>query len=242
MRLGQRGDHRIHHLHRMLAAEPRIRLHRILRHFWIALQRLVRPGQPHRVHADRLDLLHDRLERRVVQPTGNELLLVKSVPVHRGQADRTSVRIHNPTSLCMQRRRRLLARAAAAIQTQSTHSTDLRTCAFNEDAFSSGKDTPWRCKRGKDEAQRDATIVGGLPLDVGSESSKRRQYFLNSATGGDSSPWDPTQARTPSVESQSLNSTTAKQRRRRHSPRQRQDTPFHPRRLPSGRRESVARH
>ena len=115
-------DHRIHDLHRMLAFELRIGLHRIIRHQRIVLQRLIGPRQSHRIHAQVDNLLHDGAQRSVVEAADHKFLLVESVPVTEVSRTLRAGRIENLMTAGMKRRHslRIAPQPAVERRTQRT--------------------------------------------------------------------------------------------------------------------------
>src|SRR5689334_4520284 len=75
-------DYGVHNFKRVFPLELRVRFYRVVWDDGVPLERFIGPGQSHGVHANGMNLLNDGLERREIQPTGYEFLLIEAVPVY----------------------------------------------------------------------------------------------------------------------------------------------------------------
>ena len=76
------ADDRVHHVHRPLALKLRVRLDGVIRNPGILFESLIGPREPNGVHAEIDNLLHDRLQRGMVEATNDVFLFIEAVPIH----------------------------------------------------------------------------------------------------------------------------------------------------------------
>jgi hypothetical protein len=91
----ERRNHLIEDGERVLALHACVRRDGVVANDGIRLIHLIGPGEANRIEAEALDLGNDGLERLELQAGDDVVGRVRSIPVHRSEADATALAIHN---------------------------------------------------------------------------------------------------------------------------------------------------